>query len=428
MSVAAPGISSPPTEFRTTQPAASLPAGTFAERQHCTPVAPNALVRWVFYLWLFCIPFAYVSFPGTGGRVTVIRLLQILLAGAVFSQPRVCIRFVPTAIFWFLGYCAVRIFAGLWLAPELRVQWLPSTLNWLQVALPWFWVMFNVLQFPWLGQRGLWALIWGCGFCALLHIAGIGVVVLEGGEGRSSVFGENANAAGATYAIALIVLVGLGLLRNVRLSRRLLVFPLIAIMAAGVAKTGSRSAVLILALGIAILLVYGQAFGSKTKRFTLVAAIAIILAGIAWQLPTVAERFHQLSSPAELQRREGRVRMAPVLWEMFLRSPAYGSGPDHYQFELTRRAMPYRLQDQILVSSHNLALTLLVETGLIGFLLFSCGVKPSIGAAWRERFKPYGSLPLALVIPLVIAGATVSDPSHYLVFWFAMAYALAGVS
>ncbi len=33
-----------------------------------------------------------------------------------------------------------------------------------------------------------------------------------------------------------------------------------------------------------------------------------------------------------------------MLWDIFLRSPVYGSGPDQYQFELTRRAMPHLIK------------------------------------------------------------------------------------
>src|SRR4051794_1345644 len=166
MSTLAPYIGSLPT--RHDRGVSSL-AGALEEGQQRDFCGPNAIVRWAVCLSLFCIPFAYVSLPGTGGRITILRLLQVLILCAVVSQPRACIRFVPTALFWFFAYCFARIIAGLWLAPELRAQWLPSTLNWLQFTLPWAWIMFNVLQFPHMDRKALWALIWGCFVCALLH-------------------------------------------------------------------------------------------------------------------------------------------------------------------------------------------------------------------------------------------------------------------
>src|SRR6202043_130641 len=130
-----------------------------------------------------------------------------------------------------------------------------------------------------------------------------------------------------------------------------------------------------------------------------------VLTVILWKIPTAMERFDQLN-PRNIGQDNPRARMAPVLWEMFLRSPIYGLGPDAYDFELTRRAMPYLIKQQNLIVAHNLALLLLVETGLIGFLLFSFGLKAALVAAWRARLNPCGSLPLALLLPLTIGGAT----------------------
>ena len=387
---------------------------------------PNFLVRWAFYLSVFSIPFALLSLPGTGEKIGVTRVVQALMLSAVLSQPRVCLRLFPVALFWFLAYCGVRIVAGLWLTPELSGLWWPSTIDWLQFELPWAWLMFNVLQFPKTGRRGLWALVWGCFLCGLCHIAGIGVVDVDRGiEGRSSVFGENANVVGTTYAIAVIALVALGMFRDVKSSHRLVLLPLVAVVGAGMAKTGSRTALLILAMGLLILVLQGSSFGSRSKRVASLLLIGAVLAGVIWQIPTVMERFEKLDS-SKLQEQEGRVRMIPVLWDIFLRSPIYGSGPDGYQFELTRRAMPYLLKDERLIAAHNLVLLLLAETGIIGFVLFSSGLGAALRSAWRARLKPCGPVPLALILPLTIAGVIVSDPSHHRVLWFALAYALAG--
>jgi O-antigen ligase len=424
MSALAPYISSPPGGLGIRQREASPTARAFDQRQQGALVRPNALVQWTFCLLLFTIPFVQLSLPGTGGRITVARLLQMLIVCAALSQPRACIRFVPTAIFWFLAYCAVRISTGLWLSPELRAEWWHTTLDWLQCGIPLLWILFNVLQFPGMGYKGLWALVWGCVLCALLHIAGIGVVELGGLEGRSSIFGENANTAGATYAVGAIVVVGLGLYKGVKSQQRVLLLALLALVLAALAKTGTRTAILIVLMGVAVLFAQGRAFGSRTKRFAMIVLTGAVLAGVMSQVPVVVQRFAKLEG-SRLTDQEGRARMIPVLWEIFLRSPVYGSGPDHYQFELTRRTMPDRFREQILVSSHNLALKLLVETGLIGFLLFAWCVKAGMVSAWKARLKRCGCLPLALLLPLVIAGCIAAEPSHYLVFWFAMAYALA---
>jgi hypothetical protein len=390
-------------------------------------LCPNSLVRWAFYLSVFSIPFSHLYLPGTGGRVGFLRLVQIAIVCGVLSQPRVCLRLVPTALFWFLAYYTLRIIWGLWLTPEKAEVWWPSSRESLEF-LPWLWIMFNVLQFPSARRGGLWALGFGCSLCALLHIAGIGVAeVANDPTGRTSVFGLNANELGVTYAIAVIALLGLWVLQSGKLIQRLTPFPLIAIIGLAMAKTGSRSAVLTLVLGILVLLFFGKSFGSRTRRFASLLVIGALLAVILWAVPTVMERFKEIN-PQNIGQDNPRARMAPVLWEMFLRSPIYGLGPDDYEDELTRRAMPYLIQMQKLIGAHNLALLLLVETGMIGLLLFSFGLKAALIAAWRARFRPCGSLPLALLLPLTIGGLTVCNPSHYLVFWVAVAYGLAGVA
>ena len=342
---------------------------------------PNGLVRWAFYLSIFSVPFSHLYLPGTGERVGVTRLVEMLIVFAVVSQPRVCLRLVPVALFWFLAYCALRILSGLWFTPELSSFWWPNTLELLEFSLPWLWVMFNVLQFPHARRGGLWALVWGCSLCALFHIAGIGVVEVDKGiEGRSSVFGENANVIGSTYAMALIVLVGLGMFRGVKLPRRLLLLVLTALTGAGLAKTGSRTAVLMLITGVLVLLFLGGSLESRTKRFASLLLMGAVLTGIIWQIPTVMERFGKVNS-SNIYQHEGRVRMAPVLWEMFLRSPIYGSGPDGYKLELTRRAMPYLIKQERMIVSHNLVLLLLVETGVIGFLLFWFAIAYALAGA-----------------------------------------------
>jgi O-antigen ligase len=285
--------------------------------------------------------------------------------------------------------------------------------------------MFNVLQFPDARRGGLWALGLGCSLCALCHLAGIGVTAVDNGlENRSSVFGMNANEAGAAYATAMVALLGLWLVPPRTLSQRLLPFPLIILIGVAMAKTGSRTAILVLAIGVFVLLFEGKAFGSKWRRVACLLLLAAVVAVILWQIPTVMARFGEINTQ-NIGEHNPRARMVPVLWGMFLRSPLYGLGPDGYHWELTRQAMPYLFDEGILIDSHNLLLLLLVETGIIGLLLFSMGVKEALVSAWKARLSFCGPLPMALLLPMVICGATISQPGYSSAFWLAMAYALA---
>lgn len=424
-------------------PAISPPADGFpkvdapAESQAVRPgfgawadatLRPNFLVRWAFYLSIFSIPFSHLYLPGTGERVGVTRLVQALILCAVLSQPRVCVRLIPVALFWLLAYCALRIFDGLYLTPDLSSTWWPTTFKWIQFSLPWVWVMFNVLRFPNFGRSGLWALAWGCSVCAMFHMAGIGVIDVDNGvEGRSTVFDQNANEIGFIYAIAIVALVGLGMLKTTKPVGRLLAFGLIALVGAGLAKTGCRTGILIVAIGTATLLFDAEAFIPRTRRYASLLVLAAMLGLVLYLMPSIVQRLEKVDSP-RFSQQEGRVRMLPVLWEMFLRSPIYGSGPDRYQFELTRRAMPYLIRDQKTISAHNMVLFLLVETGVIGFLFVGIGLWKVLAAAWRARLGACGVLPLALILPLIVSGLTVGNPINHQIFWLAIAYALAGAA
>jgi O-antigen ligase len=347
------------------------------------------------------------------------------MAAAMLSRPRVCLRFVPYSLLWFLAYCVVRVLSGLWQAPEYSKLWWPSSLDLLEFSLPLAWLVFNVLHYPKFGHGGLWAFTIGVSICALLHVAGVGVVEVDNGvDGRSTIFEQNANEIGEIYGVALVALVALGLFRNTKQSLRFIVFPLAGLIAIGLAKTGSRTGTLFAVLGILILLPQTRAFVPRIKRYLVILLLALVFAGVVSQIPTVLKRFENASSgPA---KEESRVRMIPVLWEIFLRRPITGTGPDRYQYELTRRAMPYMAEKQQTINSHNLALLLLVETGVIGFTLFWIGLGKTLISAWRARNGSCGLLPLAWLLPMSIGGLTICSPIFAPIFWLAIAYALAG--
>ena len=171
-------------------------------------------------------------------------------------------------------------------------------------------------------------------------------------------------------------------------------------------------------------------FGIKIARQFFKEALLLIIINQRRRLffinvETVLNRFAPMAS-SSIKQQEGRARMIPVLWEIFLRSPIYGSGPDRYQYELSRRAMPYLAEKQQTISAHNLALLLLVETGIIGFVLFAVGLSKAVWSAWKARLGPCGFLPLAWLLPMTIAGLTIASPLYNPVFWLALGYALAG--
>jgi O-antigen ligase len=178
-------------------------------------------------------------------------------------------------------------------------------------------------------------------------------------------------------------------------------------------------------MGVFVMLFEPQAVSSKARRLISLLLIATVFTVVVWEVPTIRRRFEKVNS-SNIRQQEGRVRMMPILWEIFTRSPIYGSGPDQYQVELTRKAMPYLIREHRTISSHNLLLLLLAETGIIGLLVFGIGVWKAFIAAWRARNSPEGLLPLALVCPYIISAILFANPLGTEVFWFVLAYGMAG--
>lgn len=386
---------------------------------------PTRFIRIVFCLSAFAVPFASIYLPGTGDRVGVVRIVQLLLVLSMVSQPAVCLRYWPVALSWFIGYCAVRIAWGLWMTPHLASEWWPSTFDLLQFSLPWLLFLFNVLRFPGMARKGLWSFALGTSLCAAFHLAGIGVYELELGlGGRSSVFRENANVVGTTYALGIISMVWLLLAQQNKWSHRLLLLGLIPLTGIGLAMTGSRTAAFIVVFGILVLLLQSHSVLFTWRGLLVLIGITLILGTIVYKVPTILKRFDLVRSGDP--RTEPRVRMLPVLWEIYQRNPLLGSGPSDYVQELTQRAMPYLLKKNTNIVSHNLLLLLLVETGLLGLFVFGRAFGLALGSAWRARRTEAGKLPLALLLPLALAGTLSSDPHYQPAFWFAMAYGLSG--
>ncbi len=399
------------------------------ERSRPEAAQANLWVHWAVCFSLFSIPYYELYLPGTGERVGLKRISQLLILAAMITRPWLCLRFLPRALLWFAAYCGYRLLAGIWLAPGYQARWWPPTFELLQYYLPWAWLLFNAMRYPGLARRSLWAFTMGATLCAALHCAGIGAADVDhGAEGRSTVFGQNANQIGEIYALAAVVLVALGMFRHARPQARMLVFPMIGILAFGLAKTGSRTGALLLAMGTALLLPQTRALVSRTRRYLTFLLLGLVLAGVLYQIPTIVTRLAPVAS-SSAAREEARGRMIPVLWDMFTRSPWFGSGPDRYQLELTRRAMPYLIDEQHrTIVAHNLPLLLMVETGLLGLFLFAMGTGRALLAAWRAREGACGLLPLACLLPVCLAGMTVSSPIFEPIFWFSVAFGLAGSS
>jgi O-antigen ligase len=384
---------------------------------------PNLLVRVGFCLVITLIPFGHLYLPGTGERIGAVRISQAVMLLSLFVQPRVCFGRAPFAFFAFAGYVLFRVLNGVVLSLEWQESWTNSTIVLLDSLLL-FLFLFNLLRYPGMPRLALWSMAIGASVTALCQAVGIGVTAVNSFETRLSVFGENANVVGLTYSVGLLCLLALFYSRLLPpLFLRLAMLPAAAVLTYGLALTASRGAFLVLAIGFILLAVSSNGRTSRSAHIALVLIALLLTSAVFLTRPVVLNRL--LGRAAPPSQGEARARMFPVLWRMFLTKPIVGLGPDAYKYEMTRRALPGWWARGKLISAHNLVLLLLVETGLVGFTIYSLGFL-SVGKrafrAWREHRC---MLPLALFIALAVLAILAGVVHYNRVYWLVMAYASA---
>jgi hypothetical protein len=382
-------------------------------------------VLFAFYFSLFAVPFDLLILPGVSDGSLVARVVDLFLLIAVVTQPRVCLRRMPAAYAAFIGYALLRLAWGVLLTPELFGIWAPATRMFLRIIL-WSWFCYNLLQYPGTGRRGLWAFALGCTLCACFHVLHIGTAEVGTEiDNRLTLFGENANNVAVTYAVALVALAGAEMTgRRPSAWARPVALCMLGLIGAGLVLTASRGGALMASVGLLILAIpLGPILVAARRRSLLLLVVLVVGIAIA-RNPVVVHRLEGgLASTGKL---ELRARMYPILWEMYQRSPVYGSGPDGYMFEMTKRVRPTFARRGMWLPAHNLILLMLVETGALGLAIFLYGIAAALKAAWRARTTQWELVPLALLVSVMVFSTFTGAPHYRKAFWLVVTYALAG--
>jgi O-antigen ligase len=370
-------------------------------------------IRYAFYLFVFAIPFESASTETVSIIGSIPMILGMALTGAALLQPRVCFKAPPWAFWWFVGYFILCLALGTtqnlgYISPML------ARLSKFAQMLILMWISFNLFRYPEICRNALLLFIAACAILSMLLMFGVGTVQVA--QGRSSLFGDNANTIGAMLALGLITLVGITYGRTT-VERKLIflawiIFPIIG---TAIVMTGSRGALIGLLVGIALLIVRDGTWQAKLK----IGSIAVLAIGFLV--------FTALSDDAMRTRLErsfyqgdtaGRDKIQGHAWVMFFEKPILGWGPLYNEVELGSRL------GRSIRGTHSLYLTVLTETGVLGSVLFFGALGLMVRAAWQARFRMEGALPMALMGNILIT----AFGSHWTgrkLFWLIMAYVLA---
>lgn len=380
-----------------------------------TKMSENILpsIRYLFYLLVFAMPFETASTETVSIIGSIPMLLGMALTGAALLQPRVCFNPPPGAFWCFVGYFVVCLALGVTQNLEYIRPVLGRLGTFAQLLLL-MWICFNLYRYTEICRNAILSFVVACAVLSVFIVVGVGTV--SAGQGRTTLFGDNANTAGATLSLGLIALVGITYGR-ITVERRitLLAWIIFPIMGTAIIMTGSRGALLGLVMGIALLSIRGGAWDVKLKLGS-IAALAIGF--VVFTALTDDTMRIRLERSYYLGETAGRDKIHALAWMMIFEKPMLGWGPVYNFIELGSR-LGLSVRD-----THSIYLSVLTESGLLGSILFFGGLGLLVKAAWNARTRIEGSLPMAMLSCLLIVNLTLTWQNRKL-FWLIAAYVLA---
>jgi O-antigen ligase len=215
----------------------------------------------------------------------------------------------------------------------------------------------------------------------------------------------------------MIVLLGLAYGRQVlNLKTQLFAWLPFVFLGSFLVRTGSRGAMLSLAIGVAFFVVKGGNIRSKIGLSVIVLIGLMALVGLTLQSDILLKRF-------EMSVSEGNVAGRDVIFieaaGMVNEKPLLGWGYPRFRYELANRLYEWGGSKD----THNLYLMILVEVGILGGIPFFLGIGFCVWGAWKARYGLEGSLPLSMVVTLLMINMSLTWDNRK-IFWIILAYGL----
>jgi O-Antigen ligase len=375
---------------------------------------PSRLLIAAFVGFVASLPFEEGLVLGHEELVSVTRLLGYALFGLALLQPRVCFRRPPRAVWWFATYIGLYAISGFFQPSPLLPQIYGTVFRFGQLFVV-LWVGYNLLRYERVARWSLWGFGWACvAVAGLLVVAGTD---LRGGRaGRETVFGQGVDSIAAVVALGGVALIGMAYGRGgARRITKLVVWAGLLVVAAGIARTGTRGALVELGVGLMALMASRGSARTRMRNAVIVVLALLVCYGVTISSAATAGRWQATLEEGNVT---GRQSIYPAAWKMFTEKPILGWGPVTIYHELGYRLrLPTR-------DTHNLFLRLLTELGVVGTIPVCIGLALCVRAAWRGRSGTQGLLPLALIVASLIVNLS----NTYLElkwFWVVLAYSLA---
>lgn len=359
------------------------------------PEVPT-LVRWSFFLFVFAMPFEYLTWTlPVPGSFTITRASGMLFFALCCWYPKKCFSFRHPALWWFLGFVMVYIVSSI-VVPEALVGAILSTLFTLIQLLVFFTVAVCLLVDEKLARSVLLTFCIGTAllsFGSILNIPGFSIELQTSGLVRASAEGFNPNYLAYITTLATVALVGLYLnppqkhrMLWHRLSLAAMTIPAIGLTV----DSGSRAAIGALILGLCT---YALPFVKSRRKVTSVMMTSFVLVVVGYLVATSA-----VSSSRILQvydQGNSRASIFKAAGYVIAERPFLGWN-NQYEYELGKRLNINRK------SAHNLFLEVFLVAGSLGAGAFLAGLWLCFRCAWRARSGRLGLVPLALLVTVIV--------------------------
>lgn len=382
--------------------------------------APHAIaiVRWLFYGFVFSLPFETVG----KGMLEPPTIMGALLLVGLLLQPGLLLRWPPKGFWCFVAFLYLFAVLAVLEPQKYRALMIHDVVLLAQLTLL-CWIGYNLMREERIARQALLALAFGCALLAILQISGMATSAVEPDEPvvRLTAFGFHPNNLARILSLGLLALVGLAMMRG-RMSWRsaLVAIPLAIVIALALIQTGSRGGLIALGAGLITLMLGGATLREKLRNLGILLIALIFLSIATWQSEVMSSRFENTLEEGDLARRE---LIYPNSWEMIKEKPFAGWGPISGSYELGRRlAHP----EELTKNPHNLIFYALIATGVVGTVPLLAGVGVALGSAWKARRKAHRLLPAAMIVSVLVANMSslwLFNKLH----WLVMAYALASI-
>lgn len=331
------------------------------------------LTYWLTLIFIFTIPFENRFVDSAGASMTrligVLAFASWLVMLAVTNRIRKPNPYIIVSILFLLWSALSTLWSD---APAMTVV---MTITYTQLVLMTL-VIWNVFTTREMVQGGLWAYLLGAYITAGMVVRNfaVGFTPLEGLTlARYTAGGQDPNDLGVLLAMGVPIAIWLGGVQNLNKALRFLTYLYVPVAMFGILLTASRTALIALVIG----LLFAFVMPSKLKLRTRIIVFALLIGALFYILPLVpsqtVERLGGMGDSVSSGDLTGRGAIWAQGIALFVENPIIGVGSGAFSTSIDLHR-----------PSHNVAITIAAEFGIIGIFLFGTMGGLVVLAAFRH--------------------------------------------